>query len=70
MDYSICMFNLILQSAKTEKHAKPLYKKTWFIVLMVILVLGVIGSSVGGAMKMHLHHPLMKRIMQLKKRRK
>lgn len=33
---------------KTEKHAKPLYKKPWFIVLMVILVLGIIGSSVGG----------------------
>lgn len=36
------------EKVKTEKHAKPLYKKTWFIVLMVILVLGVIGSSVGG----------------------
>lgn len=33
---------------KTEKHAKPLYKKPWFIVLMVILVLWVIGSSAGG----------------------
>ena len=36
------------EKVKTEKHAKPLYKKPWFIVLMVILVLGVIGSSVGG----------------------
>ena len=36
------------EKVKTEKHAKPLHKKPWFIVLMVILVLGVIGSSVGG----------------------
>lgn len=33
---------------KTEKQAKPLYKKPWFIVLMVILVLWFIGSSAGG----------------------
>ena len=33
---------------KTEKHAKPLYKKPWFIVLMVILVLWVIGNFAGG----------------------
>lgn len=33
---------------KTEKHAKPLYKKPWFIVLMVILVLWIIGNFAGG----------------------
>lgn len=36
------------RNAKTNRSAKPLYKKPWFIVIMVILVLGVIGSSVGG----------------------
>lgn len=36
------------RNAKTNRSTKPLYKKPWFIVMMVILVLGVIGSSVGG----------------------
>lgn len=31
------------------KVKKPLYKRPWFIILMVILVLGVIGSASGGS---------------------
>lgn len=31
------------------KVKKPLYKRPWFIILMVILVLGVIGSTAGGS---------------------
>lgn len=30
------------------KNKKPIYKRLWFIVLMVLIVLGVIGSAFGG----------------------
>ena len=30
------------------KQKKPIYKRTWFIALMVILILGLIGSMFGG----------------------
>ena len=33
------------------KNKKPIYKRTWFIILAVIIVLGIISSAFGGGNK-------------------